>query len=124
MKRKKQDPSSGADGSDLVPRDSAQGPEATFEEAFAVVENAVEQLERGDLPLEESLAEYEKGLKSFQRCHSILDRAQKRIEVLSEVVGSRGDASPEPEWRPGASNAALRETIESIDDEEDVPRGS
>ena len=58
-----------------------------FESAIAELEKIVKQLEEGDLPLETSLALFERGVTLSRYCHDQLGAAQRRIEVLSE----RGD---------------------------------
>ncbi len=52
----------------------------TFEQAFAELEESVRQLERGDLPLEESLALYERGQELAAYCAKLLDEAELKIE--------------------------------------------
>ena len=54
----------------------------TFEASLAELENIVEQLENGDLPLEESLKLFETGVKLSRVCRERLSEAERRIEVL------------------------------------------
>ena len=56
--------------------------ELTFEQAFAELEESVRTLERGDLPLEESLALYERGQELAAYCAKLLDDAQLKIEQI------------------------------------------
>jgi exodeoxyribonuclease VII small subunit len=64
------------------------GPEATtFEDAIARLGQIVEQLERGDLPLEASLGLFEEGIRLTRVSQHRLDRADKRIEELLRVDG-------------------------------------
>lgn len=58
-----------------------------FESAIAELEQIVKQLEDGDLPLDRSLALFERGVELSRYCHDQLGTAQRRIEVLTE----RGD---------------------------------
>jgi exodeoxyribonuclease VII small subunit len=58
-----------------------------FESAIAELEKIVKQLEDGDLPLETSLALFERGVTLSRYCHDQLGAAQRRIELLTE----RGD---------------------------------
>jgi exodeoxyribonuclease VII small subunit len=58
-----------------------------FESAIAELEKIVKQLEDGDLPLDTSLALFERGVELSRYCHDQLGAAQKRIELLTE----RGD---------------------------------
>jgi exodeoxyribonuclease VII small subunit len=55
-----------------------------FESSIAELEKIVKQLEEGDLPLETSLALFERGVTLSRYCHDQLGAAQRRIEVLSE----------------------------------------
>ena len=69
-----------------------------FEEGLARLETIVEELESGDLTLDESLARYEEGVKAFKKCHEILRDAEKRVESLVKADdGSTGVAPFEPE---------------------------
>ncbi|MBX3297722.1 MAG: exodeoxyribonuclease VII small subunit [Acidobacteria bacterium] len=54
----------------------------TFEESLDQLEAIVRKLEDGDLPLEESLELFEKGVKLSRECKERLVRAERRIEVL------------------------------------------
>lgn len=57
----------------------------TFEELLRDLTTVVEQLEKGNLPLETSVALYEKGLRLLQQAREILDSAQARLEELLSV---------------------------------------
>ena len=61
----------------------------TFEESLDQLEAIVRKLEDGDLPLEESLELFEKGVKLSRDCKERLVRAERRIEVLMKE--SNGD---------------------------------
>jgi exodeoxyribonuclease VII small subunit len=63
-----------------------------FEAAIAELESIVKKLEEGELPLEQSLELYERGMKLSRFCHSRLEEAERRIEVLNE----RGELKPAP----------------------------
>ena len=58
--------------------------ELTFEQAFAELEEAVRALEKGDLPLEESLALFERGQQLAAYCGQLLDKAELKIEQIEE----------------------------------------
>ena len=58
--------------------------ELTFEQAFAELEESVRALERGDLPLEESLALFERGQQLAAYCGKLLDTAELKIEQIEE----------------------------------------
>lgn len=63
-----------------------------FESAIAELETIVTKLEQGDLPLEQSLALFERGVQLSRFCHGKLEDAERRIEILTE----RGDVRPAP----------------------------
>ena len=63
-----------------------------FEAAIAELESIVKKLEEGDLSLEQSLELYERGVTLSRYCHSRLEAAEKRIEILNE----RGELKPAP----------------------------
>lgn len=54
----------------------------TFEAQLGALERIVRQLERGDLPLEESLKLFEEGVRLSRECQERLNQAERRIEVL------------------------------------------
>ncbi len=56
--------------------------EKTFESSLAELEKIVEQLENGDIPLEQSLKLFESGVKLSRECRERLTQAERRIEVL------------------------------------------
>ncbi|HYT54537.1 MAG TPA: exodeoxyribonuclease VII small subunit [Verrucomicrobiae bacterium] len=53
-----------------------------FESAMEEIEQVVEQIESGELSLEESLAAYEKGVGLVKFCYQKLNEVEKRIEFL------------------------------------------
>jgi len=63
-----------------------------FESAIAELEKIVKQLEEGDMPLEKSLALFERGVQLSRFCHSKLEEAERRVEILNE----RGEIKPAP----------------------------
>jgi exodeoxyribonuclease VII small subunit len=72
----------------------------SFEELYRKLEEAVEQLEKGGLPLEQSIALYEQGMELAKRCQAILDQAELRITKLRESFAQASvpaDDAPEPE---------------------------
>lgn len=77
--------------------------EATsFEQALSQLEQIVQKLEKGELPLEDSLRLYEEGIRLSRLCHGKLEEAEGRIEML--LKDARGepslDASGRPKTRP------------------------
>ena len=61
-----------------------------FESAAAELASIVKTMEEGDLSLEKSLELYERGVQLSRFCHTRLEEAEKRIEILNE----RGDLRP------------------------------
>ena len=54
-----------------------------FEDALQRLEQIVDELEAGNLPLEDSLKVFEEGVGLARRCAKYLDEAEKRIETLT-----------------------------------------
>ena len=59
-------------------------PVADFEQSLDALEQLVEQMERGDLSLEESLAAYERGVGLYRKCQTALEQAELRLRLLSD----------------------------------------
>ncbi|MET0280901.1 MAG: exodeoxyribonuclease VII small subunit [Steroidobacteraceae bacterium] len=62
------------------PRSEAAAPD--FETSLQELEALIAKLERGDLPLAESLARFEQGVALTRGCHASLAEAQQRVELL------------------------------------------
>jgi len=56
-----------------------------FEEALEMLEGIVAELEEGQTGLAESLKRYEKGVKLLRYCHDVLQRAERKIELVTGV---------------------------------------
>ena len=54
-----------------------------FEKALAELETIVQKLERGDVPLEESVAIYERGEALKRRCEELLRQAEARVDKIT-----------------------------------------
>lgn len=65
-----------------------------FEDYLNKVEKIVSELEEGNLPLEESLARYEEGVKTLKKCYEIIKAMEKRVEIL--VKDPSGQMQPRP----------------------------
>lgn len=72
-------PESGQDAAS--PEDADEMP---FEEAIEELETIVEDLEDGDLPLEDAMERFERGLGLVNTCRSKLERAELKVEELLE----------------------------------------
>jgi exodeoxyribonuclease VII small subunit len=88
-----------------------------FEKAVAQIEEIIERIETGQVGLEKSIAEYERGIGLLKRCREALGWAEQRVEELtarmqadakeggSRGVGAaekKGPAAPDPD--PGESS--------------------
>ena len=56
----------------------------SFEQAIKELTGIVGKIEQGEIPLQDSLAQYEKGMALIKHCRDILQKAEKRIEKISE----------------------------------------
>lgn len=72
----------------------ADSEERSFEQDLEALEGVVDRLERGNLPLEDSLMAFEKGMKLAERAEKRLSEAEERIEIL--VRGEDGADRAEP----------------------------
>lgn len=66
-----------------------------FEQALAELENIMHELEEGRLGLAEGLARYERGVALLKQCYEILERAERRIELLCGL-DAEGNPITEP----------------------------
>lgn len=55
----------------------------SFEQAVDQLEGLIEQIESGEIGLEDALKRYEDGTKLIQRCRTILESAEKKIAELT-----------------------------------------
>lgn len=58
-----------------------------FEASLAELETLVERMEQGELPLEESLKQFEQGIKLTRACQQALQEAEQKVQVLLEKDG-------------------------------------
>lgn len=87
----------------------ARPADPSFEEAVKRLSDIVQRLERGDLPLEESLALFEEGVGLSKTSQSKLDNAQKRVEELLGVDRDGKPATKSFEMRGDRSRETDRE---------------
>ncbi|MFZ7096305.1 exodeoxyribonuclease VII small subunit [Luteimonas dalianensis] len=59
-------------------------PVADFEKSLEQLETLVDNMERGELSLEQSLAAYEQGVGLYRRCQQALEQAELRVKLLSD----------------------------------------
>lgn len=55
----------------------------SFEKSLTQLQTIVTQLEKGELSLEESLQQFEKGISLARECQDLLNKAEQKIEILS-----------------------------------------
>lgn len=61
--------------------------ELTFEEAMKELEEIVEKLEAGDVPLEEAIAYYQKGIEYSKICNDKLQTVEKKMTTILNEQG-------------------------------------
>ena len=64
-----------------------------LEKSLADLESLVEDLERGDLPLDKAMKKFEDGIKLTRNCQAALKEAEQKVKILLESAG--GDESLE-----------------------------
>ena len=74
-----------------------------FEDCLQQLEKIVEQLERGDLPLEQSLKLFEEGVRLSNSCRQELESAEGKVEILMKQGGK---LQPEPFEAVGEEKSA------------------
>ena len=79
------------------------GEEIKFEKALERLEKIVEDLEAGNIALEDALKKYEEGVKLSRACQEKLTQAEKKIEILTRALD--GSLKKEPfEYEEGAAS--------------------
>ena len=68
--------------------------ELRFEEALDRLETLVEEMESGDLALEETIARFEEGQKLLRTCGQLLDRAEQRVRTILKRADGALTAEP------------------------------
>jgi exodeoxyribonuclease VII small subunit len=70
-----------------LPESPAPNPaDLDFEQAVDAVERIIEKIESGEVGLEQSIAEYERGVALIRRCRQVLERAEQRVEELTGQI--------------------------------------
>ena len=75
-----------------------------FESALTELETIVKTLEDRQLTLEQSLENFERGIELSRFCHTRLEEAERRVEILTK----QGDTRPAPE---SITNPATNDTV-------------
>ena len=89
---------------------SAKRAVPSFEQLYRQLEETVEKLERGGLPLEESITLFEQGMELAKRCQAILDQAEQRITKLRESFA-------QPQAEEALEEEELEEEAFSVEEE-------
>lgn len=71
----------------MAARNSKDTPKLDFETAMRNLEELVERLEQGELPLEESLTAFERGVMLTRSCQTALKEAEQKVEILMKKAG-------------------------------------
>lgn len=71
--------------------DAAELEQVSFEQAIERLEATVRKVEQGEVGLEQSIAEYERGMVLIKRCKEILAHAEQRVEELSREEMKKRD---------------------------------
>jgi exodeoxyribonuclease VII small subunit len=58
-----------------------------LEKALTDLEDIVEELESGDLPLEKAMKKFEEGIKLTRNCQAALKEAEQKVEILLKSAG-------------------------------------
>jgi exodeoxyribonuclease VII small subunit len=81
-----------------------------FESALKDLEKIAEKLEDGNLSLDDSIKEFERGIKLARFCHEKLDEAERKIEILQK--GEQGEIKP--------ARVKVKKDIGEIEDDEEL----
>jgi exodeoxyribonuclease VII small subunit len=92
----------------------AEPQKKNFETSLSSLEQIVRELERGDLPLEDSLKLFEDGVRLARECQERLNQAERRIEVLMRDSDGRPVVSG---FESGEANKSDLLDVETSDDE-------
>ena len=69
--------------------DNQEDKKVTFEQALERLEGIVSAIEAGEVSLEESIDKYAEGIELVKKCRAILDKAERKIQLLGKGEGGR-----------------------------------
>jgi len=81
------------DETENVGDQSSPEAQGTYKENLDALRAAVDELEAGQLNIEEALKKYEKAIAAYRRCRKLLDGAERKIEMLAKDDEGRITAS-------------------------------
>ena len=94
-----------------------------FEKSLEELEEIVDDLEGGDIPLDEALQNFEKGIKLVKSCHQVLEEAEKKIEKLmafDDGSFETEDFDPdEPDKKPKRKKAKKKVEPKVVEDDQE-----
>ena len=79
-----------------------------FETALKRLEEIVKKLENGELSLDSALQLFEEGIKLSRFCHTRLEEAERRVEILLKSSSGQPRAVPATALLPDSSTAYVR----------------
>ena len=85
----------------------------SFEEAIKELTNIVRKIEQGQIPLQDSLEQYEKGMALIKQCRTILQKAEERIEKITK------DEERDPISQKDSKMGAQKEDSDSQEEDPD-----
>lgn len=88
--------------------------ELKFEKALERLEKIVEDLESGNIPLEDALKKYEEGVKLCRICSQKLSQAETKIETLTKSLNGLGESGP-TEGENSSKKAERKKTKKTTD---------
>lgn len=65
-----------------------------FEKSLAELEQIVERMEQGELSLDESLKQFERGIALTRSCQTALQEAEQKVEILLRKSGDAAELAP------------------------------
>jgi exodeoxyribonuclease VII small subunit len=86
----------------MAKQKKAEQEKVSFEQALEQLEEIVEQIESGEVSLEQSIEKYARGIQLIKQCRGILDEAERKIQLLAETEGGGLEPAGELE-EPSAS---------------------
>jgi exodeoxyribonuclease VII small subunit len=99
--------------------DAPSGP--GFEDALAEVELIIRRIESGEVGLEQSIEQYERGVGLIKRCREVLDRVEERVTDLTEQMKSVGGSAAQGGSTGSGGAGASKPRAKPADDEPEAP---
>jgi exodeoxyribonuclease VII small subunit len=69
-----------------VSKKAKESKDRSFEESLAELEALVTAMERGELPLDEALRQFERGVQLTRECQSALQLARQKVQILQQTA--------------------------------------